>query len=436
MTPYDSLREKLVLPFVLLGFVVSALLSLTTFALVANLEERAILRMLNVEMEGYRHRLSINPAALPVSSSLLQGHFLPAPHLNKLNLPRHGKEQVDIQTINDIEYSVLITRIDNRPFALLFDRSYVKTSLGNLAFMLLIGSALMTFFSLLVGLHLSGKVVRPITRLLGEVSEKAGQADPQNLPAGFSPATYPNNEIGRLVREFDRFSLRLYGFLQRESYFAADVSHELRTPVAVIRGAAEVLAAHPELPENIRQRILTMHRHAVRMSEILEAMLLLAREGRDQSSHHDPNCALADVVRDAIADCQPSLAGRPVEIISEFSARPILPVERPLAYVVVSNLLRNACAHTSEGKISIHLDEERFIVADSGIGIPEDRFPSLFQRHAKGAESTGHGLGLSIVARVADLLAWKIDIDSKPGEGTRVEVRFKPAENQQIKPGD
>lgn len=435
MTPYDSLREKLVLPFVLLGFIVSALLSLTTFALVANLEERAILRMLNVELESFRHRQSLNPEAMPVSSSLLQGYYLPAAHLPKLTLPRQGREQVDIQSINDTEYSVLIANVGSRPFALLFDRSYVKTSLGNLALMLLVGSGLMTFFSLLVGLHLSGKVVRPITRLLGEVSEKAGQTDPRSTLTGFSPATYPNNEIGRLVREFDRFSLRLYGFLQRESYFAADVSHELRTPVAVIRGAAEVLAAHPELPENIRLRILTIHRHAVRMSEILEAMLLLAREGREQAAHNDPSCALADVIRDAIADCQPSLSGRPVEIVSEFAARPILPVERPLAYVVISNLLRNACAHTSEGKISIHLDENRFVVSDSGIGIPEDRFPSLFQRHSKGAESTGHGLGLSIVARVTDILGWAIDIDSKPKQGTQVEVRFKRPDHPPLNPG-
>ena len=426
MTPYDSLREKLVLPFVLLGFIVSALLSLTTFALVATLEERAILRMLHVELESFRHRHSVNAEAMPVSSSLLQGYYLPAKNLPKVSAPR-GDEYLDMQTIDDTEYSILVAKVGGRPFALLFDRSYVKTSLGNLALMLLIGSGLMTFLSLLVGLHLSGKVVRPILRLLGEVSEKAAQSDPRSALVGFSPAEYPNNEIGRLVREFDRFSVRLYGFLQRESYFAADVSHELRTPVAVIRGAAELLADHPELPEGIRHRLLTIHRHAVRMSEILEAMLLLAREGSEYTAHDDPSCVIADVVRDAVADCQPSLAGRPVEILVDMASRPILPVERPLAYVVASNLLRNACAHTREGKIVVRLDERQLEISDTGIGIPEDRFPSLFKRHSKGDESPGNGLGLSIVARVADMLGWQVAIDSQAGVGTRVRVTFGEA---------
>lgn len=433
MTPYDSLREKLVLPFVLLGFIVSALLSLTTFALVATLEERAIRRMLDVELESFRHRESIKPGAIPVSSSLLQGYYLPEKTLPKLLAPPRGAEHLDIQTINDIEYSVLIAEVHGRPFSLLFDRSYVKTSLGKLALMLLVGSGLMTFLSFLVGLHLSGKVIRPITRLLGEVSEKAGQTDPRGALVGFSPAEYPNNEIGRLVREFDRFSLRLHGFLERESYFAADVSHELRTPVAVIRGTAEVLAEYPELPEAVRLRLQTIHRQAVRMTELLEAMLLLAREGRAGSEHVDPSCSIADVIRDAIADCQPSLAGRPIEINCHILSRPILGVERSLAYVVTSNLLRNACAHTHEGTISVQLDETQLVITDTGIGIPEDRFPSLFKRHSKGIESQGNGLGLSIVARVADMLGWQVSIDSQAGVGTRVCVSFGEAVPTMVK---
>jgi signal transduction histidine kinase len=119
--------------------------------------------------------------------------------------------------------------------------------------------------------------VQPIVRLLNDVSFKAGQRNmpPENI--GFSDQGYPPDEIGRLVRELDRFSHRLYEFVQRESYFAADVSHELRTPVAVIAGAAEVLAEVPGLDEPVRQRISAIHRNAVRMSQVLEALLILAK---------------------------------------------------------------------------------------------------------------------------------------------------------------
>lgn len=420
--PYDSLRRKLVLPFVLLGFSVSALLSLVTFGLVAELEENAIVRILQVEMENFRNRKVQNPLALPPSTSVLSGYFLPVAAFPLVTPVKPGNDRIERFLKDNQEYSVLITHVDDKPYALFFDRSYVASNLGRLALFLLIGTTLMSLLSWLVGNHLAGKVVRPIGKLLNEISEKTASANPlANAPLSFAVADYPADEIGRLVLALDRFSLRLHGFLERESYFAGDVSHELRTPVAVIRGAAEVLIESPDLPESLRQRLGTIHRQAVRMGQMLEAMLLLATEGSDPG---DPACAMAEVIADAIADASPALAGRPVKITFEVAERPILPVERSLAYVLVSNLLRNACAYTREGSIAVYLDTHRLEITDSGIGIAEERFPSLFKRHAKGAESSGHGLGLSIVARIAQQLDWKIDIQSRTEIGTKICINF------------
>ncbi len=426
MQPYDSLRRKLVRPFLFLGFIVSALLGLTAFALASYLENRAILRSMHVELESYSHRRSIRPDALPVFSTLLQGHFLPADNFPMLKPAPTTAEVLETRSIENVDYTVLTTEIEGRPFALLYDRSHVQHSLASLALLLLLCTGLMSLVSLLVGLRLSHKILEPIVRLFEDLSEKSRQVTLTGGPIKFSPESYPQNELGRLVRELDRFSSRTYGFLQRESFFAADVSHELRTPVAVIRGAAEVLVELPDLSEGVRQRIATIQRQAVRMTEMLEAMLLLAEEGRHCAEHDDPSCAMADVVRDTIADCRASLADRPVEIISEIIDRPRLPVERSLAYVVISNLLRNACAHTQEGRIVLSLRDHDFTIADTGTGIPEDRFPTLFERHSKGEESRGNGLGLSIVARVTEMLGWSVTIDSHQGVGTTVRVEFAP----------
>ncbi|MBU1364001.1 MAG: HAMP domain-containing histidine kinase [Gammaproteobacteria bacterium] len=423
--PYDSLRRKLVLPFVLLGFSVSALLSLVTFGLVAELEEHAVVRILHVEMENFRGRKARNPAALSPATSVLTGDFLPVAEFPLVTPVKPGKDQIERFLKDNREYSVLITHVDDRPYALFYDRSHISSNLGGLALFLLVGTALMSLLSFLVGNHLARKVVRPIGRLLGEISEKTANARalPRSLQS-FAVADYPPDEIGHLVRALDGFALRLHGFLERESCFASDVSHELRTPVAVIRGAAEVLVEHPNLPEAIRPRLLTIHRQALRMGQTLEAMLLLAREDRENG---DPACAMAEIIDEAIADASPALAGRPVNIVFEASERPILPVERSLAYVLVSNLLRNACAYTRQGTITARLDGQGLEIADTGIGIAEERFPSLFERHAKGEESSGHGLGLSIVARIAQQLDWKIDIQSRSGEGTRVSIHFAQA---------
>ena len=420
--PYDSLAKSLVLPFVLLGFVVSALLSLVTFGLIADYEERAIHHILQVELESYRNRRQHNPIAPPPSTAALSGYFLPAPAFPALKATSGDDAGFDRLQDDGRELTVLVTQVNAEPYALIYDRTEVNTRLGQLALFLLAGTGGLTLLSFLVGKHLAGQVVRPIGRLLAELSEKARKPGLQDAPLlGFSTAEYPNNEIGRLVQALDQFALRLQGFLERESFFAADVSHELRTPVAVIRGAAEVLVENPDLPESMRPRLLTIHRQSVRMGQLLEAMLLLARE---ENVGDDPACTLSEVIDDAVADCTPSLAGRPVRIEVTVHARVNLPVERALAYVVISNLLRNACAYTREGVITVQLSARCLDIADSGIGIPEDRFPSLFTRHGKGDESTGHGLGLSIVARIAQRLAWQIDIDSRAGEGTRVRLVF------------
>jgi signal transduction histidine kinase len=421
MRPYDSLREKLVQPFLLLGFIVSATLSLTTFALLAHIEERAIARTLQVELESFINRHALNPEAKPAESGLLRGTFLPARGIPMPDDFSPGANVLEIRIIDDVDYSILFAEVGGQAFALLYDRSYIKNNLSSLALLLLLATALTTLLSFLVGHRLSRRVIQPILKLINEVSAKA---EFRGLPEGraqFDEKAYPPDEIGALVKALDRFSDKLYDFARRESYFSADVSHELRTPVAVISGVAEVLYELPELNDPVRRRLATIYRNAGRMSQVLEAMLLLAKE---EVPDDDPSCSLKDVISEAIADCMPSLEGRPVVISSRELAHVSLPVERSLVYVLISNVLRNACAYTREGSIEVSLDSTCLKVADTGIGIPETRLNEMFSRYTKGQESAGYGLGLSIVSRICERLRWEIAVESKPGQGTTFTFHF------------
>ncbi len=426
---YDSLRKRLVLPFALLGLFVSAPLSGVTFWLVSDIEQYAIERILQIEIESFRNRKARNPDALPPSATLIHGDYLPSPALPSIRPPAPGKEEFfESRTIDEREYMVLVADIGGKPYALLYDRTVRDAGLADLAWALVGGVILMTGLSALIGHVLAGQVVRPIRRLLTDISEKSSMIDPHaDSPMSFSAADYPSNEIGQLVHAIDRFALRLHGFVQRESHFAADVSHELRTPIAVIRGATEVLEAHGDLSEAVRERLHAIQRQAVRMGEILEAMLLIARESSQSS---DPACAIAEVIEEAMADCAPAMTGRPVQAVCEIHERPIVAVERPLAYVVISNLLRNACSHTREGSITVRLLGDRVEIIDTGIGIAQERFPGVFDRHVKGEDSRGWGLGLSIVARITEMIRWKIEIESRAGMGTQVTIRFAESNAQ------
>ncbi|HNN45374.1 MAG TPA: HAMP domain-containing sensor histidine kinase [Azospira sp.] len=420
---YDSLRTRLIWPFVLLGYAVSAILSLASFTIFSALEEQAIERALAVELESFYYRSERNPDAIPPTASLLRGVRLPSTELPGIAAHVREDRVIEKVIIGDQRFSVLVAEVAGTPYALVYDRTDTDARLGRLALFLLIATIMMTLLSYLVGSRLALRLVSPIGQLLDELNEKAGKRDPRQADLGFVAADYPNNEIGELVRRIDAFARRLQGFILRENHFAADVSHELRTPVAVIRGAAEVLKSHPQMPVVCLPRLETIQRSAVRMGGLLEAMLLLSRESEEGD---DPACALSDVVEDIVVDCRPSLARRPVELSLEIRAHPILPVERSLAYVVISNIVRNACAYTEKGRITITVENDGVVVEDTGIGIPEDRFPTLFERHEKGVESEGYGLGLSIVARVAQRLKWHVELSSVSGRGTRVRLSFCP----------
>lgn len=422
---YESLRKRLALPFGLQGLLISALLGILTYWLVADIEENAITRALQTEMESFRNRRATNPAAQPPSASLIRGDFLPSADLPALAPPASEARRFVRLRIDGRNHTVLVGDVGGRPYALFYDRTLSEAGLADLAWVLMAGTLLMGALSALVGHILAGAVVRPIRKLLTEVSERSAAMDRRvQAPMSFSAAGYPANEIGQLVRALDEFALRLHGFVQRESHFAADVSHELRNPIAVIRGAAEVLVESKGLSDAVRERLRAIQRRAVRMGEVLEAMLLLAREDAQSA---DPACAMAEVVEEAMTDCSPWLEGRPVKAVLEVLDRPIVPVERPLAYVVISNLLRNACTHTREGWITVRLASDRVEIIDTGIGIPEHRFPGIFDRHVKGDESSGSGLGLSIVERIAEKIRWNIGIESREGGGTHVRVHFAGA---------
>ena len=216
--PYESLRQKLVQPFLLLGFVVSAVLSLITFGLLSQIEEAAVSRSLRDELESFRHRVSLNRAASPASGSLLRGVYLPDPQFPGLLRGVSDVPSVDIRMIGDMEFSVLVSEVDGRPFALIYDRHYIQEALQQLALVLLVATMLMTLLSFAVGYRLSRQVVQPILRLVDDVSRKATTADLLESPGRFAETDYPHDEIGNLVRELDRFSHRLYAALQREAF--------------------------------------------------------------------------------------------------------------------------------------------------------------------------------------------------------------------------
>ncbi len=214
--------------------------------------------------------------------------------------------------------------------------------------------------------------------------------------------------------------------------FVADASHELRTPLASIRGYSELTRRGPhELPDDIVYALGRIESESVRMTSLVEDLLLLARldEGRELvMSEVDLGRLVADAVSDAHAaspdhDWNLQVPDEPVVVAGDPHR----------LHQVVANLLANSRVHTPAGtsvtaSVTVDGDDALIEVADDGPGIPDDVLPVLFERFARGDGSrsrhTGStGLGLAIVAAVVAAHHGEVGVESTPGD-TRLTVRL------------
>jgi len=222
--------------------------------------------------------------------------------------------------------------------------------------------------------------------------------------------------------------------------FVSDASHELRTPLASIRGYAELTRRGPHaLPEDVTHSLSRIESESVRMTTIVEDLLLLARldEGRElESDPVDVTRILLDTVGDA------SAAGPDHDWDLELPEDSVsVPGDDARLRQVVVNLLANARTHTPAGtrvvaSLAVEGAHAVIRVSDDGPGIPPELQASLFERFVRGdgsrARSTGGtGLGLAIAQAIVSAHQGAVWVESEPGRtvfGVRLPLARRAAE--------
>jgi signal transduction histidine kinase len=240
-----------------------------------------------------------------------------------------------------------------------------------------------------------------------------------------------------LVEELKEANRRLEEYSRLKAEFVANMSHELRTPLTAIIGFAQLaeMSAGKPAPQPYQrafERILKNGRHLLALiDDVLDIAKIEAGRMRIHREHFD----LAELVQDAFQELQLFAQQKNLQY------RLRIPEDLPLAFSdplrvrqIVINLLSNAIKFTHQGSIEAELvpwgeGECRFIVRDSGVGIDEKSVKFIFERFRQvdGSMSRvvgGAGLGLSIVQQIAQLLGGRIEVESKPGDGSTFTVTF------------
>lgn len=273
----------------------------------------------------------------------------------------------------------------------------------------------------------SRRALAPIITLADTVrSWDPNSSDPDALLPENLPVTMEADaDVVSLAQALHGFAVRLDEYVDRERNFTRDASHELRTPLTVIKVGSEMLLDEDDLPPFARRTITRIRRASRDMEALIDSFLILAREAGVGLPKE--RFTVNESVREEVARARPLVDDRPVVLVVKELAVCTLHTSPRAFGVMIGNLIRNACLYTERGSVTVVVDRDSVCVEDTGVGMSEEDLAHMFESFYRGGRSggaDGHGIGLSIVKRLADRLGWEISIASKLGVGTTIRVDF------------
>ena len=213
--------------------------------------------------------------------------------------------------------------------------------------------------------------------------------------------------------------------------FVANVSHELKTPLTAIQGAVETLLGGA-LKDADRGKPFadSIAEEAGRLRHLVEDLLTLAQVESRQEDFRPEVISLQAFLEKEVARHRPLAAAREVSLEMEMtSPLPALPADRGQLSQAVGNLLDNAIQYNRPGgRVTLRVSADsrvcRVEVEDTGIGIPPGDLARVFERFyrvdkGRSRETGGTGLGLSIVKHIAEAHGGSVEVESRPGSGSR-----------------
>lgn len=304
-------------------------------------------------------------------------------------------------------------------------RNAMMNSYKNL--LILIPGAL--FLCALGGWVLARRSLSPIK----EIASTASRISSRNLDERLA-SRGSGDELDELVNTINSMLDRLNRAFEEIRKFSADVAHEIRTPLCAMRGEAELVLRGTHTAQEYQEVLERFTEQFDRLSRLTGDLLLLARLEARGYLEHTERLELAALLR-GLMELFEALAedkGISMRLLTEGETTAW--GDKCLVQQALANLIHNALQYTPRGgrvdlKCSADGASALIIVEDTGMGIPPQDLPYVFDRFyrvekSRSRETGGSGLGLSISKRIVEAHGGEIRMESTWGRGTRVEVRL------------
>lgn len=362
------------------------------------------------------------------SSLRPSGQELPLPHGTRLEDPTFFT--VKIQGLRFRMLYKPVVRDDELFGSIEVAKSLKQTdeALAEIRNIFIFGSVAVIVIATVPSYILAGRALKPVRQVaqLARGIERTGDFS-RRLPAPTG-----GGEVAELVTTFNAMIERVERTFEAQRAFLSNSSHELRRPLTVLRTNIDILS-EAELPADERVECLKeMRQEAEAMSRLIANLLLLSREESESLSKDTVD--LSRLCEQLMVRLRSWSSG--IELVAEIEQGIHVLGDRERLAQMVWNLLENALWYTPDGgKVGLRLtrspDVIRIEVHDSGLGIPADEMPHVFERFYRGRVARsqrpeGAGLGLAIVKYIAEGHGGVATASSIPGVGSSFVVDLPP----------